>query len=92
VAGIGEPARFFRHLSALGLEVVPHPFPDHHPYTAADLAFDDALPVVMTEKDAVKCEPIVAAEPRFWMLPVRAELDPAFGALLTGKLRGPKAA
>ena len=30
VAGIGDPARFFRHLEALGLEVVPHPFPDHH--------------------------------------------------------------
>jgi tetraacyldisaccharide 4'-kinase len=103
VAGIGEPARFFRHIEALGLEVVPHAFPDHHPYVARDLEFGDRLPVVMTEKDAVKCTFIEhEAQSRFWMVPVRAEVDPAFGALLTerlravklrtGKLRGPKAA
>lgn len=88
VAGIGDPPRFFRHLEALGLEVIPHPFPDHHAYVAADLEFGDRLPVVMTEKDAVKCERIVAGQPRFWMLPVRAELDPGFGAVLVEKLRG----
>jgi tetraacyldisaccharide 4'-kinase len=90
VAGIGDPPRFFRHLESLGLEVVPHPFPDHHPYEAADLRFGDGLPVVMTEKDAVKCRRFAA--PHFWMLPVVAEIDPAFGALLTRKLGGPKAA
>ncbi len=90
VAGIGDPPRFFRHLEALGLEVVPHAFPDHHAYAACDLEFGDRLPVVMTEKDAVKCRDF--AQPHWWMLPVRAELDPAFGAMLTGKLRGPQAA
>lgn len=88
VAGIGDPLRFFRHLEKLGLEVIPHPFPDHHAYVATDLDFGDQLPVVMTEKDAVKCERIVAGQPRFWMLPVRAELDPGFGAVLVEKLRG----
>ena len=89
VAGIGDPARFFRHLEALGLEVVPHPFPDHHAYVASDLEFGESLPIVMTEKDAVKCEHFAAAaEPGFWVLPVSAGLDPAFGAMLEGKLRG----
>jgi tetraacyldisaccharide 4'-kinase len=93
VAGIGDPARFFRHLEALGFEVVPHPFPDHHAYCARDLEFDEPLPVVMTEKDAVKCGPFVVcdaarARERFWVLPVSAVLDPAFGAMLEGKLRG----
>ena len=89
VAGIGDPARFFRHLEALGLEVVPHPFPDHHAYVASDLEFGESLPIVMTEKDAVKCEHFAAAAvPGFWVLPVSAELDPAFGAMLEGKLRG----
>lgn len=87
VAGIGDPPRFFRHLEKLGLEVIPHPFPDHHAYVATDLDFGDQLPVVMTEKDAVKCERIVAGQPRFWMLPVRAELDAGFGAVLVEKLR-----
>jgi tetraacyldisaccharide 4'-kinase len=95
VAGIGDPWRFFRALESLGLEIVPHAFPDHHPYSAADLEFGDGLPVVMTEKDAVKCRQF--AQPRFWMLPVSAEIDPAFGALLIRKLGtrkpgGPKAA
>ena len=85
VAGIGDPARFFRHLEALGLQVIPHAFTDHHPFTAADLEFGDAAPVVMTEKDAVKCARF--AQPRFWMLPVRAVLDPGFGACLADKLR-----
>lgn len=84
VAGIGDPWRFFRALEALGLEVVPHAFPDHHPYAAADLEFGDGLPVVMTEKDAVKCRRF--AQPHFWMLPVSAEVDPAFGTLITQKL------
>ena len=35
VAGIGEPRRFFRHLEALGLEVVARAFPGHHPYVVA---------------------------------------------------------
>lgn len=85
VAGIGDPARFFRHLESLGLEVVRHAFADHHPFVAADLEFGDSLPVVMTEKDAVKCARF--AQPRFWMLPVRAELDSGFGTRIVAKLR-----
>jgi len=98
VAGIGEPARFFAHLESLGLEVMQHAFPDHHAYRASELEFGDRLPVVMTEKDAVKCTAFAGAH--LWMLPVRAELDPRFApvleeklrATLQGKLRGPKAA
>ncbi len=92
VAGIGNPARFFAHLSSLGLEVVPHPFPDHHRFTPADLAFDDGLPIVMTEKDAVKCRGLAMhargreSPNALWVLPVSAQLDPAFGPLLESKL------
>ncbi len=55
VAGIGDPERFFRALEAAGIRIVPHPFPDHHAYHAEDLAFNPPLPILMTEKDAVKC-------------------------------------
>jgi tetraacyldisaccharide 4'-kinase len=55
VAGIGDPARFFRSLDALGLRATPHAFPDHHRYTPEDLDFPDCDYVLMTEKDAVKC-------------------------------------
>lgn len=70
VAGIGNPQRFFADLRAHGLEIVEHPFPDHHAFAAADLDFGDGLAVLMTEKDAVKCDDI--AGPRLWYVPVAA--------------------
>jgi tetraacyldisaccharide 4'-kinase len=84
VAGIGDPNRFFLHLSKLGLKPLPHPFPDHHPFRPEDLAFGDGLAVMLTEKDAVKLRR--AAQPNWWVLPVAAKLDPAFGDWLLGKL------
>jgi tetraacyldisaccharide 4'-kinase len=84
VAGIGDPRRFFLHLAALGVQAVPHPFPDHHPFRPADLEFGDDAPVLMTEKDAVKCKRF--AKPAHWVLPVRAVPDPAFDAWLQRRL------
>ena len=84
VAGIGDPNRFFLHLGRAGLKVMPHPFPDHHPFFPGELEFGDGLPVVLTEKDAVKLRR--AAQPDWWVLPVSARLDPGFGAWLVRKL------
>ena len=53
-------------------------------YDAQDLAFGDALPVVMTEKDAVKLRR--AARPEWWVLPVHAVLEPGFGEWLLARL------
>jgi tetraacyldisaccharide 4'-kinase len=72
VAGIGHPRRFFDQLGAHGVQVIEHAFPDHHPLVAADVEFADALPVLMTEKDAVKCTSF--ANPRLWYVPVTAQL------------------
>ncbi|MGH8732303.1 MAG: tetraacyldisaccharide 4'-kinase, partial [Burkholderiales bacterium] len=83
-AGIGDPNRFFLHLGRAGAKVIPHPFPDHHPFAAGDLEFGDAAPVLMTEKDAVKCKRF--AKPAHWVLPVRAVPDPAFDAWLLRRL------
>ena len=66
------------------MKVVPHPFPDHHAFAPADLEFGDDAPVVMTEKDAVKCKRF--AKPHHWVFPVHAKLDPAFGNWLQEKL------
>ena len=70
VAGIGNPERFFRDLTLRGLKVIEHPFPDHHPFTARDLSFGDDLPVLMTQKDAVKC--LSFADSRLWSVPAAA--------------------
>jgi subfamily B ATP-binding cassette protein MsbA len=54
VAGIGNPNRFFATLAGLGVAVIAHAHPDHHDYTHDELDFGDGVPVVVTEKDAVK--------------------------------------
>ena len=64
VAAIGHPQQFFAALQQLGIEVEPHALPDHARLTATDISFPDALPVLMTEKDAVKCRAI--ADQRHW--------------------------
>ena len=74
VAGIGNPQRFFDLLIELGLVPRLHRFSDHHRFTVEDIRFDDDLPVIMTAKDAVKCESW--ADARCWFLEVAA-LPPA---------------
>ncbi|MEX0951852.1 MAG: tetraacyldisaccharide 4'-kinase [Gammaproteobacteria bacterium] len=80
VAGIGNPQRFFLSLKQHGLLVVPHARADHHDFTAADFNFDEDLPIIMTEKDAVKCARLstVPALQNAWYLPVTASLAKTF--------------
>ncbi len=84
LAGIGNPGRFFAQLRSLGLQLIEHPFPDHHRFTREDLQFTDTRPVIMTEKDAVKCHAF--AQAHHWYLPVEASLDENFGERLLSLL------
>ena len=84
VAGIGDPERFFSMLRDAGIAVVPHAFPDHHAYVAADFEFGSRLPVLMTVKDAVKCADLVDAQA--FMVPVDAVLPEAFWVGLLERL------
>lgn len=84
VAGIGNPERFFSMLRAQGIAVVPHAFADHHAYVASDFEFGSRLPVLMTEKDAVKCRGF--SDSAFFSIPVRAELPEAFWIALLDRL------
>ena len=85
VAGIGDPDRFFRYLEKRGVQPIAHPFPDHHPFAAADLEFGDDAIVLMTEKDAVKCKRF--AKPQHWVVPVSAHLEPAFAEWLNQAMK-----
>ena len=85
VAGIGHPQRFFDMLREQGLEVVEHPYADHHAYRAGELAFDDDLPVLMTEKDAVKYRAF--AGDKHWYVPAIAEVSQAFTDRLLGLIK-----
>lgn len=69
IAGIGNPQRFFDMLSKHGLLVEAHPFPDHHSYSRADLTFAEERPLLMTEKDAVKCRRIMNGDA--WVVSVQ---------------------
>jgi len=86
VAGVGHPGRFFDSLRASGLDILTHEFPDHHRYTESDVEFGDDLPVLMTEKDAVKCVRFTSQQ--LWCVPASVELGNAFGQrvlMLLGK-------
>lgn len=85
VAGIGHPDDFFHLLRAQGYQVHRHPFPDHHVFRREEINFNDDLPVIMTEKDAVKCERF--AGPEHWYLPIEAELPAVFERRLLELLR-----
>ncbi len=87
VAGIGNPQRFFNTLKNLKLDLIEHAFPDHHRFTMKDFNFNDGLPIVMTEKDAIKCNFTLD---NAWYLKVSASLDEKFVETLIDavKLRG----
>ncbi len=73
IAGIGNPERFFNMLRARGIEVLGRALPDHARLTAGDIEFGDDQPVLMTEKDAVKCAAFAGG--RHWYVPVTASFD-----------------
>jgi tetraacyldisaccharide 4'-kinase len=73
VAGIGNPERFFNMLRAHGIEVIGSPLPDHARIRSEDIVFADDRPVLMTEKDAVKCAALT--DQRHWYVPVSAQFD-----------------
>lgn len=75
VAGIGHPERFFELLRSVGISVIRHALPDHARIAPRDIRFDDSRPVLMTEKDAVKC--VRDADERHWYVPVSACFDGA---------------
>ncbi len=85
VAGIGNPQRFFKTLEGLNWQPIAHAFADHAEFTPQDLQFADDLPVVMTEKDAVKCRAFAADN--CWYLQVAAQPSPAFASWFAQRLQ-----
>ncbi|AWX13133.1 tetraacyldisaccharide 4'-kinase [Mergibacter septicus] len=74
IAGIGNPDRFFNMLQQKGLFLAQtQAFADHHAYTAKDFSyFSQDLPLLMTEKDAVKCNHF--SSKNWWYVPVTAQI------------------
>ena len=84
-AGIGEPQRFFDHLTSLGLKFEPHFFADHYGYQKDDFRID-ADAILTTEKDAVKCAGLTAIP--IWVLAVDAVVEPDIAKFVLRKING----
>lgn len=88
VSALGNPQRFYALLERLPYQVETFSFPDHHNFTAADFkqqGIDEHQPVVMTEKDAVKCRQF--AKNNFWYLSVEVNLESQFVERLIEDIR-----
>jgi len=75
LAGIGQPSQFFEKLERSGFCITPHVYADHYNYTADDLNLLMGKPIIMTEKDAVKCRDLVDADA--WYLKISAQIPEA---------------
>jgi tetraacyldisaccharide 4'-kinase len=84
VAGLANPETFFTCLRAAGLEMVEEAFPDHHRYLPGELDYADNLPVLMSEKDAVKCR--LLQLDNCWAVPLDIEMNDDFGKTLIALL------
>jgi len=87
IAGIGNPSRFFELLVTHGLTTENHPFPDHHVFKAKQLQFKNGFPVLMTEKDAVKCTEF--ASENHWVVPISVHLPETFFSQLLTLVKKP---
>jgi tetraacyldisaccharide 4'-kinase len=86
IAGIANPERFFRTLEQAGVVLERHSLPDHHVFSMSDFAgLNPDYPIIMTEKDAVKCRGLALRNA--WYLAVDAHLPSEFeSAVLTGMI------
>ena len=85
IAGIGNPQRFFDTLEDLGIHAVPHRFPDHHLFTPEDFkTIPPGSTIVMTEKDAVKCQDLELENA--WYIPVETHLPGDFEDIFKDRL------
>ncbi|HQS99195.1 MAG: tetraacyldisaccharide 4'-kinase [Hydrogenophilales bacterium 16-64-46] len=73
VTGIGRPQGFFDMLARAGLRCETRAFPDHHAFQPDELPVD--RPLLMTEKDAVKCRSFAGTQ--WWA--VELEIAPEAG-------------
>ena len=86
VAGLAHPKRFFDLLRHARITVNEHPFPDHYNYSARDFERMPAdLPILMTEKDAVKCRKLGLSNA--WFLTVDAVLPTGWEAGLVEQVQ-----
>ncbi|WP_218944285.1 tetraacyldisaccharide 4'-kinase [Marinicella rhabdoformis] len=88
VAGIANPNSFFNLLSKEGLAIIKKPLPDHHEIAFDDLCFDDDYPIMITEKDAVKCDQFDSKN--IWVVQLKIIMKPDTIHQINGLIEGLK--
>ena len=75
-AGMGNPEKFFQLVESHGIEIERLPLPDHYNYLENPFAGSDAQRILITEKDAVKCQEMqmYRDDARIWVMPVTVQL------------------
>jgi len=84
-AGMAQPDRFFNMLRARGLDFRPCPLPDHFDFANTPWP-DEALDVLVTEKDAVKLRPERFRQARIWVVTLDFHPEQAFEQALRTEL------
>jgi subfamily B ATP-binding cassette protein MsbA len=87
VTGIGNPLRFAQSLGSMGLDPELHLFPDHHVFDGSEVRFDDARPVIVTEKDAIKLRSLGLDMPQVHVLSIAAVVSAEFFEALAKRLQ-----
>ena len=85
VCGVGNPHRFLESLARAGIDAIAHIYEDHHPFRTEELDFADGHAVVMTPKDAIKCERF--AREQWYSLEVDVALGPEIGKEIVGSVQ-----
>ena len=85
IAGIGNPDSFFDYLKTYNILFSSSAFQDHYKFSKKDFRDMNDKNIIMTEKDAVKCQQF--SRNNFWYLPVIAEVDSKFTDVILKKLR-----
>ena len=85
VAGIGNPLKFFLSLKELGFNLIEHSFPDHYQFQEEDFQFSEQFPIILTEKDAARCNNI--ENKNIWYLKTEADLPKEFVHKIVSKMK-----
>jgi tetraacyldisaccharide 4'-kinase len=72
MAGIANPEGFFSSLSKAGIPIIKTALPDHYDFSESDFSELGETMVLMTEKDAVKCEHM--SLPNVWVVKVKLKM------------------
>lgn len=84
VAAIARPEAFFAMLRAQGLQLLAvQALPDHYDFHSWTSPFDAGVPVICTEKDALK---LWQRHPTAWAVPLELAIEPAFFTALEARL------